>query len=293
MQHPSPTLAWPVLRPARRRDLRLSPCLARGVARSAVLACALLCALALHAEGETPCVDGTTAGATSTRHPDTLFVRQRQVPILVERQDNVLMELRLHASSTQRLDELTLTLGADTPLEAIQAIRLYYSGTDGREPSPDDVDALQGRWSPVDYVSAFRAGHTLAADSAYSSLCMEVRPTTHLLTLRADQPLATGVNFFWVSIQMQPDADLDTRLSACLAAAQADGRELVVRSVTPTVVRRLAIGLRHAGDDRVAAYRHLGGIRNEEDYLITSTGARRLGKRIPLTPEEVEAERIR
>lgn len=45
--------------------------------------------------------------------------------------------------------------------------------------------------------------------------------------------------------------------------------------------------------DRVAAYRHLGGIRNEEDYLITSTGARRLGKRIPLTPEEVEAERIR
>ena len=43
--------------------------------------------------------------------------------------------------------------------------------------------------------------------------------------------------------------------------------------------------------DHVEQYRHLGGIRNEEDYLITPTGARRLGKRIPLTPEEVEAER--
>lgn len=43
--------------------------------------------------------------------------------------------------------------------------------------------------------------------------------------------------------------------------------------------------------DRVEAYRHFGGIRNEEDYLITETGARRLGKKIPLTPEEVEALR--
>ena len=43
--------------------------------------------------------------------------------------------------------------------------------------------------------------------------------------------------------------------------------------------------------DQVETYRHFGGIRNEEDYLITETGARRLGKRIPLTPEEVEALR--
>ena len=43
--------------------------------------------------------------------------------------------------------------------------------------------------------------------------------------------------------------------------------------------------------DKVEKYRHFGGIRNEEDYLITETGARRLGKRIPLTPEEVEAMR--
>lgn len=43
--------------------------------------------------------------------------------------------------------------------------------------------------------------------------------------------------------------------------------------------------------DEVDKYRDFGGIRNEEDYLITETGARRLGKKIPLTPEEVEALR--
>lgn len=43
--------------------------------------------------------------------------------------------------------------------------------------------------------------------------------------------------------------------------------------------------------DVVETYKDFGGIRNEEDYLITEDGARRLGKRIPLTPEEVEALR--
>lgn len=43
--------------------------------------------------------------------------------------------------------------------------------------------------------------------------------------------------------------------------------------------------------DKVQQYRDFGGIRNEENYLITDNGARRLGKKIPLTPEEVEALR--
>jgi Xaa-Pro aminopeptidase len=43
--------------------------------------------------------------------------------------------------------------------------------------------------------------------------------------------------------------------------------------------------------DKVEAYRDFGGLRNEEDFLITGTGARRLGKKIPLTTEEVEALR--
>lgn len=43
--------------------------------------------------------------------------------------------------------------------------------------------------------------------------------------------------------------------------------------------------------DKLDAYRDFGGIRNEEDYLITETGSRMLGKKIPLTTDEVEALR--
>lgn len=38
-------------------------------------------------------------------------------------------------------------------------------------------------------------------------------------------------------------------------------------------------------------YRNFGGLRNEEDYLITNSGSRRLGKKIPLTADEIESIR--
>lgn len=41
--------------------------------------------------------------------------------------------------------------------------------------------------------------------------------------------------------------------------------------------------------DKLETYKDFSGIRNEEDYLITETGARLLGKKLPLHAEEVEA----
>ena len=207
---------------------------------------------------------------------DTLFVRQLQVPLLVERQDNVLMELRLHASTPHHLDAITLTLSADTPPEAIRAIRLYYSGTDSRPPTASDTDALAGRWSPADYIPASRAGLTLSADPSCSLLLSEVRPTDRVITLRADRSLSAGVHFLWVSLQWQPDADLDVRLSADLTAARADDGPLAVVAVTPPVRRRPAIGLRHAGDDGVAAYRIPGLVTTPRGTLLATYDVRRL-----------------
>ncbi|MBT7462384.1 MAG: aminopeptidase P family protein, partial [Bacteroidetes bacterium] len=43
--------------------------------------------------------------------------------------------------------------------------------------------------------------------------------------------------------------------------------------------------------EEVQKYRDLGGIRNEEDVLITTEGYRVLGKRKPKTIEEIESLR--
>ena len=45
--------------------------------------------------------------------------------------------------------------------------------------------------------------------------------------------------------------------------------------------------------DQLEKFKDFGGIRNEENYLITANGARRLGKKKPMTIVEVEAERAR
>lgn len=41
--------------------------------------------------------------------------------------------------------------------------------------------------------------------------------------------------------------------------------------------------------DKVNEYRGFGGVRLEDDILVTDTGSKIIGKRIPITPEEVEA----
>ena len=43
--------------------------------------------------------------------------------------------------------------------------------------------------------------------------------------------------------------------------------------------------------EKVEKYKNFGGCRNEEDFVITETGARLLGKPLPKTVEDVEAER--
>jgi Xaa-Pro aminopeptidase len=52
--------------------------------------------------------------------------------------------------------------------------------------------------------------------------------------------------------------------------------------------KRLAQFIRY---DVAETYKNFGGIRNEEDYLITSDGARRLGPALPLSADEMEEAR--
>ena len=44
---------------------------------------------------------------------DTVFVRETQIPVLIERQDNVLFMLRLNAKESHTLDEVLLNFGKD------------------------------------------------------------------------------------------------------------------------------------------------------------------------------------
>lgn len=149
---------------------------------------------------------------------DTVFVKTPQVPILIERHDNVLAYLRLDAKETKTLDNITISFDKNVPLSQIKAIKLYYGGTEAPQ------DRGKKRFAPVEYISSNNPGQTLSANPSYSIKKAEVTPKTNTLTLEGKQNLFPGYNFFWISIEMQPTASLHTKICAEVTQVKGDGK---------------------------------------------------------------------
>lgn len=208
-----------------------------------------------------------TAGLLSVmavQAADTLFIKAPQVPILIERNDNVLFYMRMDAKETKTLDEVTVTFGKDVPLSQIKSVKLYYGGTDASQ------DRGKKRFAPVEYISSNTPGKTLAANPSYSVRKSEVQPKNdRTIVLKGEQRLFPGYNFFWVSLEMQPSASLQTKVTADITSVKADGKENPTKLVSDkNIERRMGIGVRHAGDDGSAAFRIPGLVTTNKGTLL-------------------------
>jgi Xaa-Pro aminopeptidase len=101
----------------------------------------------------------------------------------------------------------------------------------------------------------------------------------------------------WVGYDGQPKSTQFGLKSLRLARPLEPGFVLTIEPgiyFIPELVDRWR-GERHLEEfiryDRVAPFMHVGGVRNEENYLVTAGGKRRLGKYVPTTVDEVEAAR--
>ena len=194
---------------------------------------------------------------------DTVFVKAPQVPILIERNDNVLLYMRLDAKQTQMLDNVTLTFDKEVPTSQIKSVKLYYGGTEASQ------DRGKKRFAPVEYISSNNPGRTLAANPSYSVKKSEVSPTSNTVKLEGNQKLFPGYNFFWVSIEMKPSASLHTKVCAQISQIEADGKSIPVKDMSKgKVVRRMGVGVRHAGDDGSAAFRIPGLVTTNKGTLL-------------------------
>lgn len=208
-----------------------------------------------------------TAGLLSVmavQAADTLFIKAPQVPILIERNDNVLFYMRMDAKETKTLDEVTVTFGKDVPLSQIKSVKLYYGGTDASQ------DRGKKRFAPVEYISSNTPGKTLAANPSYSVRKSEIQPKNdRTIVLKGEQKLFPGYNFFWVSLEMQPSASLQTKVTADITSVKADGKENPTKLVSDkNIERRMGIGVRHAGDDGSAAFRIPGLVTTNKGTLL-------------------------
>lgn len=193
---------------------------------------------------------------------DTVFIHETQISVLIERQDNVLFYIRLDAKESKMLDEVVLDFSKSTNLADVQAIKLYYGGTEALQ------DQNKNRFAPVEYISSHRPGATLAANPSYSIKCAEVGPSEKVV-LRGNYKLFPGVNFFWISLQMKTDASLHTKVVSDLRAVRVDGKELYCKSISSkNITHRMAVGVRHAGNDGSASFRIPGLVTTNKGTLL-------------------------
>lgn len=197
---------------------------------------------------------------------DVLEVKEKQVPVLIEREDNVIFQMRISPQDVQTLDGITLRFGEDVNLKAIRKVKLYYGGTDTR------THDRRNWFAPTNYISAFWVGKTLKANPSYSFCVAQSRKVTREIELAAGKVLFPGVNYFWVSVQLDPKkAGLQDKFQLEITAAQADGKPLEVSYVTPKgIVHRPGVGVRHAGDDGVDSYRIPGLVTSTKGTLIAT-----------------------
>lgn len=194
---------------------------------------------------------------------DTVFIKNPQIPILIERHDNVLCYMRINAHEAKVLDNVSVTFGQDVPLEQIKSVKLYYGGTEAIQ------DRGKNRFAPVEYISAHAPGKTLSVNPSYAIKKSEIVPQKNSVLLTGNQNLYPGVNFFWVSIEMKPEVSLLTKITAEVTGVTADGQSLPVKCVSaPNVIRRLGVGVRHAGDDGAAAFRIPGLVTTNKGTLL-------------------------
>lgn len=198
----------------------------------------------------------------SAQKQDTVAVRETRIPVLIERQDNELFNLRIDATQSQVLNDVKLSFGKEVNLNEIEAVKLYYGGTESSERKGKTY------FAPVDYIPSNTPGKTLAANPSYSILKAEVKAPKRDVVLKVDQKLYPGVNYFWVSLQMKPTASVLAKVSVEMTGVTMDNRTAPVKVVRKADTHYMGVGVRHDGDDGVAAYRIPGLATSNKGTLL-------------------------
>ncbi len=193
---------------------------------------------------------------------DSLFVREQQIPILTDRIDNILYEMRVHAQKGDILNEISLQFGEEVDLSNIQALRLFYGGV--------EAPSRKGEhFSPVTYISSHTPGNTRKALDAYSVKQDEVNaPLSRSIKLTSKQPLLKGINYFWISIQMKPETSLLAKVSTNLTNVSINKKNIDIIWKGKVDERRVGQGARQAGDDGSAAFRIPGLVTTNKGTLL-------------------------
>lgn len=203
--------------------------------------------------------------ANGTGRKVEAVVHHAAIPVLTERSRNVTAELCLRCEEglPAQLDAVEVRISG-LPAAAVRSVRLIHTGT---------MSALMSRstsWAMRDAFRRLGGGQQLHADPMYASeRCAAPLAADGSVRLHAGQRLVEGPNYFYVSVEAEPEAlgDLAATFSLDVVRVEADGAAVDIRE-DARVEHRFGVGVRQHGDDGVYAYRIPGLVTTPAGTLL-------------------------
>jgi sialidase-1 len=187
-------------------------------------------------------------------------VVQPILPVLIERTHNPILRIDFE------------TRGNQEPLVISSvAMRIFGSHPDGPDtsalgfyPGPKEIAGLDGE-------------ALFAADTRFGEY---VSFTDQAVWMNGKLELPEGQFSLWLSVSMNPTADLDDTIDASVVQiVLQDGTQLLTEEASPPGVQRMGRALRSAGDDGVSVYRIPGLVTTHAGSLIAVYDNRHQGWR--------------
>jgi len=164
---------------------------------------------------------------------------QYKTPVLIGKENNAILKISVYISDTAGplvVKKIFINTEGTTDLADVEAIRLFYSG------DSDDFSTKQ------------QFGKTATPDEK--------------VTFKSKRDLTPGVNNFWVSYQLSPNADLLHKVDALCDRIVIDNMDITPILKSPPIKKRIGHALRYSGDDGVDTYRIPGLVTTNKSTLI-------------------------
>lgn len=194
---------------------------------------------------------------------DTVRVYQAAVPMLLHETVNPIFDLRTNNTLTNgTLDKVTIEFSNDTPIEYIEAVELYYTGTTSMFLSRTRSQGLKihaGRYS---------GGQQIFKHPAYAVPAGKTTgKITPKITIPSTQKLFVGPNFFYLSLRLKKNTPLTATFSPKVTKIEQSGSTAILDQAGKIQPLRVAVSVRNAGDDGIDSYR-IPGLATAKDGTL-------------------------
>ena len=181
----------------------------------------------------------------------TISQEQYQVPILKGKKDNPFLRLKIiiNRENPANVSNFRFNLVGTTSFKDIKLLKLYYCGKDS---------------TTSGYFNMSKA-----------KIVGSVQSISENIEITGSQTLFQGVNYFWLSCELNESADLLNEADISCTAAVMNEISLIPLPETKNIRQKFGLALRQHNDDHVHTYRIPGLTTSKKKTLLAVYDVRR------------------